>query len=288
LVVIGIVIILIALLMPALMKAREAANRAACMSNARQLNAALLAYVSDNNQTLPDASPTNSGDSRYSPRGLFDTGVTNTGPYQPIPGSGPFSPWGSSAYSLPSIGQLLQPYLGAQARIWRCPSAPANTTGSGSYIIRGNAFAGNTPDDEFRPNYYYMGTKSYYFFTIAAPPYANYYYMRDWLVRNIAGLRIGQCRTTADESSSQVVTFVDFRNTYHGDTQTEVYDLAIQTPPGHGRYYANFAFLDGHAEGRRFDDVSGYIAQFHHGIRQSWFGIDFTSAYAPNYAAFWQ
>jgi prepilin-type N-terminal cleavage/methylation domain-containing protein/prepilin-type processing-associated H-X9-DG protein len=53
LVVIGIVALLVAILMPALRKAREQAQRAACASQLRQLSAAAIAYGIDNGGHLP-------------------------------------------------------------------------------------------------------------------------------------------------------------------------------------------------------------------------------------------
>jgi prepilin-type N-terminal cleavage/methylation domain-containing protein len=53
LVVIGIIAVLIALLMPALAKARQAAQGAACLSNLRQIGAAMQMYVTDYNGTMP-------------------------------------------------------------------------------------------------------------------------------------------------------------------------------------------------------------------------------------------
>jgi prepilin-type processing-associated H-X9-DG protein len=53
LIVIGILIVLLALLVPAMNRAREASRRAACASNLRQIGAAMMKYATENNGKLP-------------------------------------------------------------------------------------------------------------------------------------------------------------------------------------------------------------------------------------------
>lgn len=72
LVVISIIALLIAILLPALTRARQAAVRTACLSNARQLATSTIAYAIDHNGAFPGRSAT-------SPRGLHDPNFANRG-----------------------------------------------------------------------------------------------------------------------------------------------------------------------------------------------------------------
>lgn len=57
LVVIGIIAVLAAMLMPALQKARESANRADCLSNLKQIGLAIQLYANENRNQMPYAKP---------------------------------------------------------------------------------------------------------------------------------------------------------------------------------------------------------------------------------------
>src|SRR6185369_11483942 len=54
LVVVGLITVLISLLLPAMGKARAAANSAACLSNLRQLGTGWTMYIAENRGRLPD------------------------------------------------------------------------------------------------------------------------------------------------------------------------------------------------------------------------------------------
>src|SRR4051795_13408576 len=55
LVVIGVIALLVALLLPVLGRARESANQVKCLSNVRQIAAALVSYANDNRGWMPGA-----------------------------------------------------------------------------------------------------------------------------------------------------------------------------------------------------------------------------------------
>src|SRR5436305_7121014 len=62
LVVIGIIALLVGILLPALSKAREAANRTKCLSNIRQIAMGFVMYTTDNKGVFPFVGATRSSE----------------------------------------------------------------------------------------------------------------------------------------------------------------------------------------------------------------------------------
>jgi len=113
LVVIGIISILIAMLLPALNKAREGASRIACQSNLRQQGMAMIMYTNDNKGNLP-CGPWTDGNNASS-FSFADSGVQPGG-------------WAITSYNgggLSGLGGLLglmiDRYSGGSVGAWSCP-----------------------------------------------------------------------------------------------------------------------------------------------------------------------
>jgi prepilin-type N-terminal cleavage/methylation domain-containing protein len=106
LVVISIISLLIAILLPALSKARAASQALSCMTRIRQIGAVVFVYTQDNRQSLPttgDFHPT--GTSGFSPGNKTDNWIALTGKYL---GASHQDVW---KYNKTKPGS-----------IWRCPS----------------------------------------------------------------------------------------------------------------------------------------------------------------------
>ena len=148
LVVISIIAILMAVMMPALGKAREQAKLVVCKSNVKQQGVAVCLYMQDNQQVFPTAvAPASYG----GPSKSFNDSSYTADIY-----GGQIGDYGSAAYKI----RLLNSYLGLPAnatkqmqdnalKIFICPSDNGATPGKGSYFV------------ERKPTYWYTMGRSY-------------------------------------------------------------------------------------------------------------------------------
>ncbi|MBN1268946.1 MAG: type II secretion system protein [Kiritimatiellae bacterium] len=117
--VIAIIMVLAALLFPALQGVQGQAKSSQCKSNLRQLAAAAIAYAADNEGMLPGVDDKNIGGNYWIGTEAF------------LPGWSPsrWSRWNPTTYG------VLMAYLGVTSndaqRIYRCPALPARPVGSG-------------------------------------------------------------------------------------------------------------------------------------------------------------
>ncbi|HEY0007964.1 MAG TPA: type II secretion system protein [Tepidisphaeraceae bacterium] len=277
LVVIGIIAMLIGVLLPALNRARASANIVKCLSNIRQLGMATTMYIGENKGRLPEA--------MYNNRGAWSPRRIGAAPWNVVPAGHPTNSFGANAMVLPTIGELLNPYLGEPEgrKVWECPTGDV---GPDSYSIKGpNPITGFAAEDDWLPNYFYFNTKVYYGQGYANPSVAAGrvkpgFPGGDWLVRSVGGLTAGSLRSASRQGSSEIVIFTEYKSFFHTPSRTDIYNL----PAGQKTKYAgNFAYLDGHAETHRYEDRDGYVKVLHDPIPQTWYGRNFTVTYPEFY-----
>jgi general secretion pathway protein G len=125
LVVIGIIALLIAILMPALSKAKGQAQWAACMSNMRQLGQALLMYANENKQNLPR--PASNGNGQFPDDFIIWRDAADTQSPYPAPNK--------------TDDTVLAKYLNAQGdklkTIFRCPTDVYDDRGAQAGLTNG-------------------------------------------------------------------------------------------------------------------------------------------------------
>ena len=259
LVVVGILLIVLALVVPAVGKAWGSARKVECVSNVRQLVIAALAYASDNGQYLPDA------------------GSGNAPAFAPLSprthGKPPWSPLGPGSYVLPSSGGVLRQYLGEDhRRYWQCPSAPTDGSVMAFRFDGENPYSGTSFSDWFWPNYSYMAGKEW--FSQINSSFGEQYRFKEWVSRNVSGLSVN--RITGSQPASNVVIFYERQSTYHSKKNNNIYFED-------GDYYATFGYLDGRAEGKAYTNADGYIKVLHRPIRQAWFDRQFEAEMPRQY-----
>jgi prepilin-type N-terminal cleavage/methylation domain-containing protein/prepilin-type processing-associated H-X9-DG protein len=127
LVVIALIAVLIGLLLPAVQKVREAANRLACANNLKNLGLALHNYHGDHGQFPPGAvGPLTPSFPQFA--GLKHHGLgTYLLPYLEQQALASRYRWDVSWFDPPN-----QSVVNTPLKIWQCPSAPANRIQDGS------------------------------------------------------------------------------------------------------------------------------------------------------------
>jgi prepilin-type processing-associated H-X9-DG protein len=139
LVVIGIITLLIAMLLPALHKARDAALTVSCAARMRQLNQAVMMFVSDNKGSLP---PIWAGSStNYTFPSWWNTPC--------------IFPWNASSRDQIFNTGYLTPYLGYDLRNYVCPSLEADmgSSTSAQWSYGYNRYLGGAPSSWYALNW---------------------------------------------------------------------------------------------------------------------------------------
>lgn len=222
LVVIGIIAILIAILLPALGKAKQQANVTACLSNQKQLLTALLMYVNDNKGTFPGGPgiAKYGGDSAprlYRALATWDSAARNPYSCNQDEASGP---------------TFLAKYVGKSKRIPGCPANPDS--------VKDTGFDASTN----RSNYWY--------------PMSLVYKPEELYTGNINYDLTFQTpqKITAVKFPAQKAAIIDYK-TYHDKIVYQV----DKVPPELGiaekdnKRVVVVGFVDGHAERRNVGEM---------------------------------
>jgi prepilin-type N-terminal cleavage/methylation domain-containing protein/prepilin-type processing-associated H-X9-DG protein len=221
LMVIGIISVLIAILLPALNRARAEARKLACLSNMRQLGTALIMYTNDNSGYFPYQDESNITNNIY---GIVDFATSTT----------------------PNFLQELLPYLNNNYSVFVCPDA----------VTSGPPFPANyTPTDTSNTNYLANGM------VVGAFPQSNGVLVGRkisqvpnssdiiCLQENVYAVSVSWPRPYFNGSG----TFALWHSPYSGWPSGETYCSL------HDNYQSgNVMFCDGHGETRRFkENVAG-------------------------------
>ncbi len=123
LVVIAIIAILAAFLLPALARAKQSSQRAACLSNLKQIGIAFDLYLDDNAGRFPDRRDLKSS----------------------LPGG--YRPWSTWPPSDPRAGWAALTFqgFGATLPVWACPAGQSSPAGTVAQTVQAVSTASNAP-----------------------------------------------------------------------------------------------------------------------------------------------
>jgi prepilin-type N-terminal cleavage/methylation domain-containing protein/prepilin-type processing-associated H-X9-DG protein len=226
LVVIAIIAILAALLLPALTRAKQRAERAACMNNQRQLVFAWIMYPDDNNNQLTPNGDLNNQSINCWVKGVMKWDMMGMPP--------PATQWDN--YNTTNLTEsLLGPYCSRTIGIYKCPGDKKDASkGPRVRSISMNAYMGGVSTD---PNILGNGFSTYKVFqkytTILSPGPSD-----AWVFVDEAGDSINDGFFFVAMDGTAKNSWCDWPANYHGGTGA-------------------FSFADGHAESKAWRD--GYV-----------------------------
>ncbi len=230
LVVIGIIAVLVGLLLPALGKARRAAQATACQSQLHQIAVAVACYAADNGnavQLQPIAVNAAAGGAiRY-----LQYYVDNTGPV---------------IIDFDLRGGLLSPYLNVTSfgalKVWECPTAAADELAHVS--LANAAVQGRYPAGSYE--YGMLTNISYGFNPYLQPPVT----VKLGLLPNAYQNKLGRIQVPSETMLCADSGWVDpyARTVSRADGQTSPYGWGQGLPYFHGRHGGRgaVAWVDGH------------------------------------------
>jgi prepilin-type N-terminal cleavage/methylation domain-containing protein len=227
LVVIGIIAVLIGILLPALSKARQQANITVCMSNQKQLIAALLMYCGDNRGCFPGG-----------PGAYYDNGILKY--------TVRLAAWDTESRNPYSCNQdenngptWLAKYVGKSRKIPGCPSEPdVKDKGLAATNLRTNYWYPLSL--VYRPEQLFDPQASINFTDFASDP---------------PGTRQTPQKITQVRHPTQKVVIIE-RNTYHDKVVYQVDRIPPNSPPNYENKRVVIAgFADSHVERRLVSEM---------------------------------
>jgi len=224
LVVIAIIAVLAALLLPALSRAKQQAEKIQCISNLRQLQLAWQLYATDNNDWLPRNDGGGQDAGRYDFKYSWTAGWMDYTPDNPDN----TNTWIMLHNRYGTIGQYT-----SNPKIYKCPSDKSWALQGGKKLARVRSYSMNS----------LMGSKQYDYggpFT----PFQIY-----WKMSDLGRPPVSKHFVFIDEHEDSI----DDGFFFVGVNSQGVQGL-IDYPAGRHRQSANITFADGHVETKKWED----------------------------------